>query len=120
MRYASSMVKPIDDFAQYIMTDVLGHIPHITYKRMFGGYGLYLEQRIFAIITGDDEVCFKADTTLATAYAKQGAAQFIYTGHTSKKPIAMPYWRVPEAVLEDRELVTDWVQQSAALSEPKE
>jgi DNA transformation protein len=118
--YTNSMAKPIDDYAMYLVKDVLGHLPQVTYKRMFGGFGLYFEKRIFAIITSDDEVCFKADAALSLRYETAGATQFVYQGHTSKKPTPMPYWRVPEAVLENRDLITEWVHCSAALSDPKE
>ena len=117
MRYTTDMNKPIDDYAVYITEDVLGHISDITYKKMFGGYGLYYQNRIFAIITSDDKVCFKATEKLAEEYAAAGATQFIYTGHKNKKPTPMPYWRVPEAILEDRETITDWVKKSARLSQ---
>lgn len=119
MSYTDDMSKPISDFAQYLIGDVLGHMSDITEKRMFGGYGLYHQNRIFAIITGDDEVCFKATDELAETYAAAGATQFIYTGHKNKKPTPMPYWRVPEKILEDRDTIETWVLQSAALSEPK-
>lgn len=107
------------DFQEYLVHDVLGHIQDISSKKMFGGFGLYYQNRIFAIITSDDEVCFKATGELAEEYAALGAKQFIYTGHKNKKPTAMPYWSVPETVLEDREQIEDWVVRSAALSEPK-
>ncbi|MEZ4200415.1 MAG: TfoX/Sxy family protein [Candidatus Paceibacterota bacterium] len=113
------MRKPIEEFHDYITEDVLGHVEDITSKRMFGGFGLYQASRIFAIITSDQEVCFKADETVAKEYAAAGATQFIYTGHKNKQPTAMPYWRVPETVLEDREKIEDWVYKSAALSQPK-
>ena len=107
------------DFKEYLVGDVLGHIDGITSKAMFGGFGLYLNGVIFAMITDDDAVCFKADAALAAEYKAAGAEQFTYTGHTSKKPTSMPYWRVPETILEDRETVSDWVARSAALSKPK-
>lgn len=46
------------DYADHILQDILGHIPGITSKKMFGGYGFYLDGAIFAIIA-DDELYFK-------------------------------------------------------------
>lgn len=40
-------------------------------------------------------------------------------GHKNKKPTAMPYWSVPEEVLENRERIADWIEDAAALSEKK-
>lgn len=108
------MSKPVDDYKEYIVEDVCAGIPDVSAKRMFGGWGLYQAGSIFAIITGDDEVCFKADAALAKIYKAAGATQFIYEGH--KKPVAMPYWRVPESVLEDRETIAQWVMDSAEVT----
>lgn len=113
------MTKPIDDFKDYVVADVLGHVADITARRMFGGYGLYHQRRIFAIITSDTELYFKADASNQAEYEAAGGTQFIYTGHTNKKPTAMPYWRVPEQIMEDRDTIERWVHTSAALSEPK-
>jgi DNA transformation protein len=113
------MSKPIDTFAEYVTGDLLAHIPNITSHKMFGGYGLYQDRRIFAIIVEDGALCFKADAALAETYAAAGAEQFIYHGHKNKKPTPMPYWQAPQDILEDKDTLTDWVYQSAALSEPK-
>lgn len=113
------MNKATEDFHDYILHDVLGHIEHITSRKMFGGYGFYLDGRIFAIITGDDEICFKGNAELRDRYESAGGKQFIYTGHKNKQPTAMPYWSVPEEILEDRERIMQWTQDAAALSTKK-
>lgn len=110
------MQKPIDDFKDYLVGDVLGHMEGITAKRMFGGYGLYLDGFIFAIITSDVDVYFKVDDTNRAAYEAVGSEPFVYTGHKNKKPTTMPYWIVSEVVLEDRERVTQWVEDSAEIT----
>lgn len=110
------MTKPVDDFKEYIEQDVLGHIAGITTKPMFGGWGFYLDGAIFAVIVGGSELCFKANAELAATYEAAGATQWVYTGHTSKKPTHMPYWHVPEHILEDKEAMADWVEQSATVT----
>lgn len=110
------MDKAIESFHEYIVGDVLAHIPNITSKKMFGGYSLYLDGAIFAIITSDEELRFKASEETKTKYEELGGTQFIYTGHKNKKPTPMPYWIVPEEILEDRERIADWAYEAAALS----
>ena len=44
----------MESFHEYVIGDVLGHISGITSRKMFGGYGIYLDGVIFAIITDDD------------------------------------------------------------------
>lgn len=111
------MQKPIDTFHEYIIGDVLGHIEGITSKKMFGGYGIYLDGVIFAIITDDGELRFKANDETKDQYEERGGEQFIYTGHKNKKPTPMPYWTVPEEIMEDRELIEKWMRDSARISQ---
>ena len=113
------MTKPIESFHEYVMADVLGHIDGVTSKRMFGGYGIYLNGVIFALITGDDELRFKADQETKKKYEELGGEQFIYTGHSNRKPTGMPYWRVPEEVMEDRERIEVWAREAKAISAKK-
>ena len=113
------MNKPIDTFHEYVVGDVLGHIEGVTSKKMFGGYGIYLNGVIFAIITDDSELRFKVDETNQQQYEEAGSEQFIYTGHKNKKPTPMPYWTVPEAVMENRELIEEWACQSAKISKKR-
>jgi len=113
------MSKPIADFHDYVMADVLGHIENITSKRMFGGYGIYLDGVIFAIITSDSELYFKVGDENRAQFETLGSSQFIYKGHKNKKPTPMPYWIVPEEIMEDREKIEEWARQSAVLSKKK-
>ncbi len=113
------MAKPIDDFCDYVVGDVLGHIPNVTAKKMFGGYGIYQAGRIFAIITSDSDLYFKVGESNQARYEVLGSEPFIYTGHKTKKPTPMPYWHISESVMEDRELIEEMVFESAALSENK-
>jgi len=109
------------DFHEYVIHDVLGHIEGITSKKMFGGYGLYLDGVIFGIITGGnimggEHLLFKANDTTKEKYEKLGGVQFVYDGHKTKAPTHMPYWTVPEEIMEDREQIEDWVYESTAIS----
>ena len=113
------MSKPIDDFCEFIVGDVLGHVPYITSKKMFGGYGLYYHGAIFALLISDTELCFKVNKSNQKRYEALGSSPFIYTGHTNKKPTQMPYWYVPEELYDDRELLEEMVLESARISNPK-
>lgn len=110
------MNKPIDDFKDYIVEDVLGHVEAVTAKRMFGGYGLYQDGAIFAIITSDVDLYFKVDDTNRAYYESIGSEPFIYTGHKNKKPTAMPYWHISEELMEDREKIATLVEESASIT----
>ena len=110
------MTHEMGQYHEYVLHDVLGHIEGVTSRKMFGGYGLYLDGAIFGIITDVDELRFKVTDTNRAQYEVQGSTPFIYTGHKDKKPVTMNYYLVPEVVQEDREEVEVWARQSAALS----
>lgn len=110
------MKKAMQDYHDYVVHDVLGHIEGITSRAMFGGYGLYLQGTIFGIITDIDELRFKVSDENRAQYEALGSTPFEYTGHKDKKVTVMSYYLVPEEVQEDRERVAEWVLQSAALS----
>jgi DNA transformation protein len=113
------MDQAIKSFHEYVTGDVLGHIDGITSRAMFGGYGIYLDGTIFAIITGDGELRFKVDDSNRAQYEAISSTPFVYTGHKDKKPTIMSYYLIPEDMMEDRERIETWARQSAALSKKK-
>ena len=109
-------MKDINDFHTYVLEDLFGSFPDITSKRMFGGYGYYYKDAIFAIVTSESELYFKVDETNQKQFEDLGSQQFVYTGHTTKKPTPMPYWLLPEEIMEEKEKLFTWIKQSAAIS----
>lgn len=110
------MNQAVVEFHRYVIEDVLDEIPNITSKRMFGGYGIYKSGAIFAIILSGSELYFKVDKSNQADYEALDSHQFTYTGHKNKKPTLMPYWTLPEEIMEDKELLALWVEKSVAIS----
>ena len=79
----------------------------VTVKRMFGGAGIYHAGEIIAVVV-DGEVCLKADATSAPEFAAAGSTQWTYEGKS--KPVKMPYWRLPDAALDDPDAITRWAK----------
>lgn len=96
-------MKADADYHDYIM-DLLTPIANITSKAMFGGYGIFHEGIMFALISGSS-IYFKVEDTNRTAYEKSGSKQF--------KP--MPYWVVPVEVIENTEKLHEWAYTSIAI-----
>lgn len=109
----------VQNYHDYIMQDILHGYDDITSKPMFGGFGLYKYNNIFAIITSDGVLYFKATGELATKYEQAGAKQFVYSGFKNKKITRMPYWSVPEHVLEDKAALAQWINSSSASGNQK-
>jgi DNA transformation protein and related proteins len=109
-----SYMKRGTGFYEWVKGDLLGDIPGITSRSMFGGYGFYLRGKIFGIIA-DGKLYFKADARSIPAFEEYGSKPFRYT-HKNKKVVAMSYWEVPEEVMEDYALLKQWVHTAAACS----
>jgi DNA transformation protein len=99
-----------DPFVIYILEEALGHVSGLQVRPMFGAYGMYKDGVFFAIIE-DGELFFKVNEQTVGEYEIRESRQFTYpmkSGETSK----MNYWKVPEEILEDRELVEEWIETS--------
>ena len=107
-------LKTKSDFLGYVLRDAMQEIRGVTARAMFGGHGIYKDGVIFAIIV-KDELYLKADEKNLSEYKKRGSEPFSYEGK-NKKMVAMSYWRLPAEVLEDREMLADWVEASVAAS----
>ncbi|AKI00339.1 regulator of competence-specific genes [Hoeflea sp. IMCC20628] len=94
----------MDNEAIREMFDSLGEV---TIKRMFGGKGIYHQGKILALEISAGDLLLKADAESAPEFAEAGASQWVYDG--KNKPVAMPYWTIPEAALDDPDELAKWV-----------
>lgn len=97
---------------EYLMTnddiaDMFASLGQVTIKRMFGAKGIYHQGLIIALEV-DGEVLLKADDKSKDIFAEAGAKQWSYQGKT--KPVAMPYWSIPDAAYDDPDEMADWVR----------
>lgn len=85
----------------------------ISIRRMFGGKGIYHQGIIIALVI-DDELLLKADAQSASAFMDAGSRQWSYQSKKTGKPVAMPYWSVPDDAYDDPDTMTDWAQTAFA------
>ncbi len=104
------------EFHDYIIYDVFRGVPDISSKGMFGGFGIYKSGFIFAIITSESELYFKGDEALKEKFRKYESHPFIYAGHKNREPIEMPYFSVPEEIMENKDLLALWIEDSVEVS----
>ncbi|MCJ7618532.1 MAG: TfoX/Sxy family protein [Desulfobacterales bacterium] len=84
----------------------LAKLCDIRIKKMFGGHGIFEQDKMFALIDSKGRVFFKIDDTNQSRFEEAG----------SEKHARMPYYRVPEEVLGDDELLEEWAQISIKIS----
>jgi len=77
----------------------------IEARRMFGGYGIYHEGRMFALVTGDT-LYLKSDAESAPHFDRLNLPPFTYMRQGKSMP--MSYRQAPADLFEDREEAARW------------
>ena len=96
------------EFVEFVI-EQLAPISEVRVRAMFGGYGIYQRDTMFAIIV-DDQLYFKADDITCREFAEQGLNPFTYASRG--KTITMQYYKAPPEVFEEPEAMQSWAQQA--------
>ena len=86
------------------LRDLFDGIGPVSIRRMFGGYGIYQDGVIFAVVLRD-RLLLKGDADIAGAYEAAGMVRWQYVGRHGR-PVAMPYWQAPESAMDDPDEMT--------------
>ncbi|NJP09804.1 MAG: TfoX/Sxy family protein [Leptolyngbyaceae cyanobacterium RU_5_1] len=89
----------------------LNQVGAITARAMFGGYGLYMEGIMFALIAYD-RLYLKVDDDNRNDFIAAGMFPFTYD--RKHKPIQMSYYQLPANVLDDVAMLAAWVEKAHA------
>ncbi|MEO1068774.1 MAG: TfoX/Sxy family protein [Cyanobacteria bacterium J06638_6] len=89
----------------------LNQVAPVTARGMFGGYGLYCEGLMFALIAYET-LYFKVDTINQERFSAAGMGPFVYD--RNGKTMTMSYYQLPAAVYDDLGELHDWVEASVA------
>lgn len=99
-------------FRTFIL-DQLGRGVHgLRARGMFGGVGIYGGEFFFALIA-DDTLYFKVDDSNRPDFLARGVGPFQPYGEDGE---VMQYYRVPEDLLEDPEVLGQWAQKAIAVA----
>lgn len=90
-----------DEFLKYV-TDQFSALGPVRTRRMFGGVGIYHDEKFFALID-NDTLYLKTDVANEPRFKKAGMTPFQpWPGHI------MNYWTVPSDVFENKESLAEW------------
>lgn len=81
----------------------------MTARKMFGGYGLYHEGLMFALVA-DDTLYLKADADTVGDYTARGLGPFEY--RKGGRIVKMSYFLAPAEILEDRDEAARWARRA--------
>lgn len=97
-----------NEFCDYLM-DRLAPLGEPSYRFMFGGYGIYLDGLLIAIVA-DDVLLLRADEENRPDYEAREIGPF--RPYPDKMSSTMPYYTVPDDVLEDQDAFLEWTGRS--------
>ena len=78
----------------------------VSGKKMFGGYGVFESGTMFALVTKEGGVYLKSGDANLARFESAGA----------NKHGRMPYYRIPDQVLEDDSQLFEWAQEVIEVS----
>ena len=84
----------------------LAELGPVSARKMFGGFGVFLDGVMFAIVDPDGDLFYRTDARTEPFYVNGGSAQ-----HPR-----MPYWSVPSNVLADPDALRAWGKEALALA----
>jgi DNA transformation protein len=84
----------------------LSGVGDIRIRKMFGGHGIFEEDKMFALVDSKGRVFFKVDETNLSGFEDAN----------SEKHARMPYYSVPEEVLNDDNLLEEWALTSIKIA----
>jgi len=77
----------------------------VSWKKMFGGAGIFLDGKMFALVNHDGYAHLKVNDSNRDRYESAGSAKFAN----------MPYYSIPSEVLADDALLQEWAAASIRL-----
>ncbi|MFL0797434.1 MAG: TfoX/Sxy family protein [Cellvibrionaceae bacterium] len=92
------------EFVDYVV-DLMQSMGPVYSKKMFGGYGLFLDGLMFALIA-DCDLYLKVDQENKAEFEAQGLQPFRY--QKKDRTIQMSYHQAPEEVMEDFTAMNVW------------
>ena len=94
------------DFAAYC-AELLAPVGEVRSKRMFGGYGLYVDDIFVAIVAGD-ALYLKVDEQTRPRFEAAGGRRFEYTRQGQQQGAG--FWTVPPEAMDSPALMQPWAR----------
>jgi DNA transformation protein len=102
------------EFVEYLL-EQLTPLGEVSAKSMFGGWGIYNEGRMFALVA-DDTLYLKVDDTNRADFERENLQPFRY-GKSAGEVAVMSYYQPPAAAIDDRDFLCAWARKGIAAAE---
>jgi DNA transformation protein len=109
-------MQPAKTPAPYVAhcVELLSASGAVRVRRMFGGWGLYLDELFVALIL-NEQLYLKVDEQSKERFAAEGCAPFVY--QAAGKTVSGGFWSAPPEAMDSPALMAPWLRlaQQAAL-----
>lgn len=99
-------------FRTFVLEQLGRTVQGIRGRNMFGGVGIYAGELFFALIA-EDTLYFKVDDSNRPEFEARGMGPFQPYGDDGE---VMQYYRVPEDLLEDTEVLGEWAEKAISVA----
>ncbi|MGB5275677.1 MAG: TfoX/Sxy family protein [Gammaproteobacteria bacterium] len=103
-------MKRHNEFVEFLLEQMQALGP-VSAKAMFGGYGVYIDDLMFALVA-DDVLYFKTNADNLPEYEQRSLPAFSY--QRNGKSFNMSYHEAPAEVLDDTEVMQHWANMAIA------
>ena len=87
------------------LQEVFAPFGKISVRRMFGGYDIFHQDLMFALVV-DDVLYLQADSESAAGFEERGLGWFEY--RRGSKAVQMSYFEAPEEIFDETEAARLW------------
>ena len=95
------------EFVDYLL-EQLASLGEVSARGMFGGWGIYHEGRMFALVA-EDTLYLKADDANRADFERENLQPFRYA-KSDRGVAVMSYYQPPAAAIDDRDLLCAWAR----------
>jgi len=85
----------------------------VSYRKMFGGAGIYSDEVMFGLVSGD-QLYFRVTPSTEARYLEAGMGPFV--PFADKPHYKMPYFEVPLSVLEQPSELEPWALEALGVA----
>ena len=96
------------------IVDLFAAFGRVSVRRLFGGFGIYADATMFALVSRG-VIYLKADDETAMAFQREGMDPFTYATRGGKRSI-MSYWRLPDRLYDDPDELASWARIALAIA----
>jgi DNA transformation protein len=97
---------PLPDFVAHCV-ELLASLGSVRTRRMFGGWGLYVDDLFIALIAFE-RLYLKADEASRERFAAAGCEPFVHDA--AGKSVSLGYWTAPAEALDSPALMLPWAR----------